>query len=297
LFEDRLFNEGQMRISIIGAGVTGRASGLGLISKGHDILFYDINQQVLQKLREEGYRVADRLDDLDKCQVHMICVPTPSSRMNAELDLSYVCSAISDLSKVLKKKDSFHVIAIRSTVTPSTNRKIIIPLLRERSSLTLGTDYGLCYNPEFLREAHSLEDFLQPSVIVIGEYNRRSGDVISELYQSFGSQQIRTDLENAEAIKCFANVYNVMKISFFNEIYLISKKAGLDQDNIARALIRASLGLRIPEYYSVGGHPYDGKCLPKDLAAVIEYTKSLGISPHLFEAISEINEEMKKVSS
>ncbi len=105
------------------------------------------------------------------------------------------------------------------------------------------------------------------------------------------------ELENAEAIKCFSNVYNTMKISFFNELYLIAQKCGLDYEVISQTTLKSSLGIRIPEYYTKGGYPFNGGCLPKDLAALISFVKERGLDPHLFEAVVETNKEMKRRES
>lgn len=284
-----------MKVSIIGAGTTGRATGIGLQQYGHQVIFYDIKSGVLEELAKKGYKVAEAPEAVSESDVHMICVPTPLK--GNSLDLGSLESAVTQVAKGMARKDAYQVIVVRSTVLPSTTRTKIIPLLECYCSLGLGKEYGVCHNPEFLRAAHALEDFHDAPIIVIGEADKRSGDVLAELYAPFSAPQFRSSLENAEAIKCFSNVYNAMKVSFFNEVYLIAQKCALDHEAISQAMLKSSLGVRIPEYYTKGGFPFGGACLPKDLAAVISFVTEQGLNPRLFEAVAEINEEMEKLQA
>jgi UDPglucose 6-dehydrogenase len=284
-----------MRVSIIGAGTVGRATGTGLSKYDHEIIFYDIDQQKLKMLAKQGYRVAKELKAIRDCDIHMICVPT--STVNNEPSLAPLESAVEEVAKTLDRQDRYQVVVIRSTTLPLTIKKRIIPLLQHYCPLRLGEQYGICHNPEFLREAHALDDFLNPPIIVIGEADERSGDMLAQLYAPLRSPQVRTTLENAEAIKCFSNVYNAMKISFFNELYLIAERCGLDHEVISQALPKSTTAIRLPEYGNRGGYPYGGKCLPKDLAAFIAFVNEQGLDSHLFEVVAEINEEMKRLEA
>lgn len=259
---------------------------------GHEVIFYDKNSEVLELLAEEGYKVADNLRAIAEADVHMVCIPTPLK--GDTLDLSFLELAVQQLANTLIKKTGYQVVVIRSTVLPFTTRTKVMTLVERYCPLSMGEEYGVCHNPEFLRAEHALDDFLNPPVIVIGEADKRSGDVLSELYTPFASPLIRTSLENAEAIKCLSNVYNAMKVSFFNELYLISEKCGLDNEIVSKAMLKSSLGIRIPEYYTKGGLPFGGDCLPKDLAASIFFVKEQGLNTNLFEAVVEINEELKR---
>ncbi len=281
-----------MKVSVIGAGTTGRTTGIGLHQYGYQVIFYDINPEVLKMLTKEGYRVGEAHEAIRESDIHMVCVPTPLK--GDTLDLAFLESSVKKLANVLVKKDGYQVIVIRSTVLPFTTRTKVMTLLERYCPLKMGEEYGVCHNPEFLRSAQALEDFLNPPVIVIGEADKRSGDMLAELYAPFPAPLVRTSLENAEAIKCFSNVYNAMKVSFFNQLYLITQKCGLDHEAISQTMLKSSLGIRIPEYYTKGGYPFDGGCLTKDLAASLSFVKEQGISPHLLEAVTEINEEMKR---
>jgi len=282
-----------MKVSIIGAGTTGRATGVGLQRYAHQVTFYDTDSGVLDMLAKEGYKIAGPLEAVGESDVHMICVPTPLK--GTSFDLSFLESALKEVAEAMVSKSKYQVIVVRSTVLPFTTSKKVVPLLERYCRLKLGREYGVCHNPEFLRAAYALEDFLDAPIVVIGESDRRSGDALSELYAGFSAPQFRTSLENAEAIKCFSNVYNAMKVSFFNKVYLIGQKCGLDHQAISQAMAKSSLGVRIPDYYTKGGFSFGGACLPKDLTACISFVKEQGLDPCLFEAVAEINEEMKEL--
>jgi UDPglucose 6-dehydrogenase len=144
-------------------------------------------------------------------------------------------------------------------------------------------------NPEFLREEHALQDFLNPSRIVVGELDKQSGDTLEKLYSSFKAPIFRTDLDSAEMIKYTANCFLAAKISFFNEVHMICRKLGLDSTFISKV---ASLDPRIGDYGIYGGRPFSGKCLPKDLEALIHFARTKKINPRLLEAVLEINKEV-----
>lgn len=284
-----------MKISIIGAGTVGKATGVGLHKFGHEVIFYDIAQDKLKALEEEGYRITESLDAIRECHIHMICVPTPV--FNNKLDFKPFESVVKELAKIMNEKDRYQVVVIRSTILPLTTRKAIIPLLKRYCPLKLGEQYGVCHNPEFLREAHALEDFLNPPIIVIGTDDEEIANIMRQLYMPFKASLLVTTLENAEAIKFFSNIYNTTKISFFNQMYIIAERLGLDHEVISQALIKSSLGVHIPEYYTKGGYPFGGKCLPKDLTAFITFLEEQGFNPKLFQEVAEINEEMKRLKA
>jgi len=282
-----------MRVSIIGAGVVGDATGKGLQHFGHQVVFHDIDDQKLLNLAKQGYVVAETLETLRGCTIHNICVPTPLE--DETYDLAYLKSAVVSLARSLRKTDGYQVIVIRSTLVPHTICREIIPLLQQYSPLELGEDYGLCHNPEFLRQDYALEDFLNAPITVIGEYDLQSGDILSQMYSFSTAPIVRTNIETAEAIKCFSNTYNAMKISFFNQMYLLAGECGLDHEVISSVLQHSALGIRVPSYGTKGGWPFGGACLPKDLAALTTFFRDMGMDSRLFEAVAEINARLEVI--
>lgn len=282
-----------MKIYIVGAGVIGQATGIGLGIRGHEVIFYDVDKEKLKALAEKGYIVCDEISlGIDDVDVIFVCVPTPT--INGEMDLSFLQDAVTNIGKALSDAKGYKVVAVRSTVLPSTTRCKVMPLLEKYSGLKAGKDFGVCMNPEFLRERYALEDFLNPSRIIIGELDKRSGDLLEKVYSIFDVPLIRTDLDTAEMIKYVSNLFLATKISFFNEMFLVCQKLGIDANVVGKAV---SLDPRIGEYGVYGGSPFDGKCLPKDLEAFLSFVKSLGLNPDLLDAVRSINEKMRLLSS
>lgn len=275
-----------MKISIIGSGAIGQATGIGFSIKGNNVVFYDTDKKKLFTLKEKGFTVSnDLLPAIVNSQVVFLCVPTPT--IQNKMDLSYIEDAAIAVAKSIAKIKEYKVIVVRSTVLPSTTRCKIVPLLERHSGLKSGLDFGICMNPEFLREKTALEDFIKPSRIVIGEIDRRSGDMLALLYSNFFAPLIRTDLDNAEMAKYVSNIFLSNKISFFNEIFLICKKLGLDSNVVSKI---AALDPRIGDYGVNGGRPYEGSCLPKDTLAFLSFIKENKLKFNLLEEIISIND-------
>ena len=281
------------RISIIGSGVVGKATGVGFLRHGNDVVFHDIVKEKLVKLRKHGYKVTEDVSEaVVDSSVSFVCVQTPT--LNGRMQFSYVKKAVAGIAKALRKKGGYHVIAIRSTVLPSTTRIKVISLLKKYSRLEPGKDYGVCVNPEFMRKATALDDSLNPWRILIGEFDKRSGDVLERLYLPFKAPIVRTDLDTAEMIKYIANAFLATKISFFNEIYTICTELGLGPHFISKIV---ALDPRIGNYGIYGGRPFEGSCLPKDLEAFINFVKDKELNPKLLEAVLRINKKIARMQA
>jgi len=279
-----------MKISIIGSGLVGKATGLGFLNHGNSVIFYDIEKEKLLMLKKQGYDVAmNQLEAIINSSISFVCVQTPSR--NGKLDFSYVRRAILEIAEALRKKSEYHLIVVRSTVLPSTTRTKIVPLLRKHSRLIPGKGFGVCMNPEFMRKESSLSDFLNPWRILIGEFDKRSGDILGELYTPFEAPIVRTDFDTAEMIKYVANTFLATKISFFNEIFMICQNFGIDPNIVVKV---AALDPRIGKYGIHGGRPFEGRCLPKDLEAFTDFVENLQMNPKLLSAVSHINKEILK---
>ena len=204
-----------MKLLIVGSGVVGYATGIGLARKGNDPIFYDVDKRKLEDLRKQGYNVVETFSEaVDLADVIFICVPTPT--VNDRMDFSCLEDATIKIASALKETDRYRVVVVRSTTLPLTTRCRIVPLLELHSGMKAGRDFGVCTNPEFLRENRALKDFEKPSRIVIGELDRKSGDTLEELYKPFKAPIFRVDLDSAEMIKYTANSFLAAKISFFN---------------------------------------------------------------------------------
>ena len=277
-----------MDIAIVGSGVVGQATGMGFSVHGHDVLFHDIDDKKLLTLNSQGYETTSEVDvAVQNSKIIFVCVPTPT--IDKKVSISYLSDAARNIGEVLNSARNFPVIAFRSTVTPQTTRTQIMPILEKYSGLEAGRDFGVCMNPEFLRANSPLDDFLHPDRIVIGELEKRSGDILERLYSSFRSAIIRTDLDAAEMIKYASNLFLASKISFFNEMHMICQELGVDSKIVSETV---SLDKRIGTYGVYGGKPFSGMCFPKDLAGFITFAKSKGVNPKLLEAVEEINSQI-----
>jgi len=277
-----------MKVSIIGSGVVGKATGQGLRKRGIQSIFCDIDRMKLEGLEAEGCETTQNVEEAVKAsEISFICVQTPTFK--ERIDLSYIRKATEQVGKALRERDDYHLVAVRSTVLPTTTRKKIIPILERYSGLKPSEDFGVCYNPEFMREATALEDFLNPWRIVIGQLDQRSGDLLERLYSTFNAPKIRTGLEEAEMIKCASNTFLATKISLFNEIHAICEKLKLDPNLIAEA---TALDPRIGKYGIYGGRPFRGRCLPKDLEAFVSFVKDMRLNPKILDSVLSINRRL-----
>ena len=282
-----------MKISIIGSGFVGTAIGKGLIELGNEVIFYDIVDKDLLNFTF----TKDINHAIENSDISFICVPTPE-RENGEIDLSYIKEAAINIGKVLANKEEYHLVVVKSTVVSGTTEDVVIPILEKYSGKKAGSEIGACMNPEFLTEISGTwskdedtkKDFFTEDRIVIGEYDKKSGDVLEELYKPLNKPIFRVDLRTAELIKYASNCMLAAKISYWNEIFLICKELGIDSQEVANIV---GLDPRIGKYGTVHGKAFGGKCLPKDLKAFISFAKKYR-NVRLLKAVDDINEEMKE---
>lgn len=283
-------------VSILGSGWVGELIGRGLRELGNSVVFYDVSEEKVRELKESGLNATGKLEEaVDASDISFICVPTPTKekRMNVE-HLEAVTEA---LASCLRDKKGYHVVVVKSTVVPRTTENVVIPLL-ESSGKRVGGEVGVCVNPEFLTEIHRswtdnesyARDFFSEGRVVIGEFDRRSGDVLQALYEPLKVPIIRTNLRTAEMIKYACNCALASRISYWNEIYRICQRLGVDSNLVAKV---AGMDKRIGKYGTIHGKAFGGKCLPKDLGAFISLAEELGCEPKLLNAVAEINERIK----
>ena len=278
-----------MKISIIGSGFVGTAIGKGLAGLGNEVIFYDVVDKDLPNFTKDiNYAIKNS-------GISFICVPTPA--MEEKIDLRYIKEAAKNIGNALALQQNYHVVVIKSTVVPTTTENVVIPILEKYSGKKAG-EFGVCMNPEFLTEIGSSwtedkgykKDFLTEDRIVIGEYDKKSGDILEELYKPLNKPIFRTDLKTAELIKYASNCMLATKITYWNEIFLICKELGIDSQIVANIV---GLDPRIGKYGTVHGKAFGGKCLSKDLKAFISFVEKHH-KTKLLKAVDDINEGMKK---
>lgn len=298
-----------MRISIFGLGYVGAVSAGCLASDGHDVIGLDPNQTKVDLInkgitpiieKDIGEMIAttaaagklratiDVREAVMESDISLICVGTPSL-LNGNLDLSYVRRVCEEIGAAIKDKSSFHVVVGRSTMLPGSMRNVVIPTLEQASGKKAGVDFGVCNNPEFLREGTAVYDYYHPPKTVIGESDPRAGDMLVELYKNMDAPMIRTDVETAEMAKYTDNNWHALKVAFANEIGNICKAVGIDGHKVMEIFCQDTK-LNLSAYYMKPGFAFGGSCLPKDVRALTYKGRSLDLDLPVLNALMPSNQ-------
>ncbi len=298
-----------MRVSIFGLGYVGCVSAACLAHDGHEVIGVDVNpvkvasiaagkspiiEPGLDDLMRDVVRTGQLRASLDarravrESDISLICVGTPSNP-NGSLNTRYVESVCQEIGLAINHKREYHTVVVRSTVLPGTVNEKIVPILEEFSGRRAGDEFGVAMNPEFLREGSAIADYYDPSFVVIGEYNSRSGDAVEEMYASISAQMIRTSIKTAEMMKYANNSFHALKISFANEIGNVCKAHGIDGRDVMDIVCQDSR-LNISPVYLKPGFAFGGSCLPKDLRALMYRSKERDIDTPLLSSIMVSNQ-------
>ncbi|OLD04296.1 MAG: hypothetical protein AUJ07_04495 [Crenarchaeota archaeon 13_1_40CM_3_53_5] len=234
-------------------------------------------------------------DDLEeaakKSDASFVIVPTPSDR-DGGFSTCYVEQALEPIARAIRTKNKFHLVSVVSTVLPGASDSILKPLLERISGKMCGREFGLCYSPEFIALGEVVHGLLNPDMVLIGESDSRSGEMLSGMYERFCKNTppvVRMSLWNAELAKISVNVYVTMKISFANTLASLCEPApGGDVDVVSRAV---GLDSRIGPKYLKGGLGYGGPCFPRDNRAFSHLAETLGNQAKLSRATDQINQE------
>jgi GDP-mannose 6-dehydrogenase len=298
-----------LKVSVFGLGYVGTVSAGCLAQSGHEVIGVDpvatkvdlinqgqspiieaeINEIIASAVKSGRIRATqDATQAILDTELSFICVGTPS-QVNGNLDLTYIRRICEQIGEALKQKAGRHTVVIRSTILPGTMRNIVVPVLQERSGKKAGTDFGVCHNPEFLREGSAVKDFNFPPQTVVGEIDRQSGDVLAELYKGIDAPLVRTDLETAEMVKYVNNSWHALKIGFANEIGNICKAFSIDAHQVMKIFCQDTK-LNISSAYLTPGFAFGGSCLPKDLRAISYQAKMHDLQLPILTAILPSNE-------
>jgi len=298
-----------LKISVFGLGYVGTVSAGCLANDGHEVIGVDpvqtkvnlINNgqtpiieadigQIIASMVQAGRLRAtdDPAQAIEETDLSFVCVGTPS-QANGNLDLRYMRRICEQIGQGLKDKAARHVVVIRSTILPGTMRKIVIPILEESSGKKAGADFGVCHNPEFLREGSAVKDFNSPPKTVVGELDQASGDMLAALYGKIDAPLIRTDFETAEMIKYVDNSWHALKVGFANEIGNLCKCFAIDAHEVMKIFCQDEK-LNISPAYLLPGFAFGGSCLPKDLRALAYQAKMCDLELPIIASILSSNE-------
>jgi GDP-mannose 6-dehydrogenase len=297
-------------VSIFGLGYVGSVTAACLAHKGHSVLGVDLNpdkvaaiesgrspilEPGMAELVSESHRAchlhatSDPARAIAETEISFLCVGTPSLR-NGKLDLGHIEPVCRQIGESLARKNSFHLVVLRSTVLPGTAETLVIPTLEKASGKRFGKDFGVCANPEFMREGTAVQDFLEPAMTVIGAAAPSHSAVLKDLYSWAPGQIFETTFATAEMVKYVCNAWHAVKVGFANEVGTVAKSLGVDSEAIVQ-IFTADTKLNISPTYLKPGFAFGGSCLPKDLRALNYRAKELDLNLPLFASILPSNEE------
>ena len=297
-------------VSIFGLGYVGSVSAACLASMGHRVVGVDVSSAKVEMIESGRTPIIEaRMPELvaeghAACRLHattdpnlavrdsdisFVCVGTPSLR-SGKLDLSHIEKVAGEIGSALCEKKSHHVVVLRSTVLPGTTESLVIPILERASGRRAGSDFTVCYNPEFMREGSAVADFFQPPYTILGAQNAEHLAPVRELYQGLSGAVFETTITAAEMAKYASNAFHAVKVGFANEVGTLCKHLGVDTQTVTR-IFTSDNKLNISSAYLSPGFAFGGSCLPKDLRALAYKAKELDLSLPLLESILPSNAE------
>ncbi|HEX6158407.1 MAG TPA: nucleotide sugar dehydrogenase [Burkholderiales bacterium] len=298
-----------MKICVLGLGYVGAVSAGCLAKDGHEVIGVDpertkvdlinagkspiiekdigelIHEQVAAGRLRASTEVGDAVRHTD---LALVCVGTPSLP-NGGIDLTYIKRVCQQIGETIATHPGAPVIVMRSTMLPGTMREVVIPILEKFSGKKAGEEFGLCINPEFLREGTAVHDYYHPPKTVIGEVNRASGDLLASVYAKTPGPMIRTDVDTAEMVKYADNCWHGLKVGFANEVGALCKAIGVDAHRVMEIFCKDQK-LNLSPYYLKPGFAFGGSCLPKDLRALLYKAKTLDVSLPILASVLPSNE-------
>ena len=295
-----------MKLAIIGTGYVGLITGACFAEFGYQTVCIDKEAKRVEELNnsqcpfyEPG--VEDLLDkhinktkllsfssslseSINDADIIFITVGTPSKRIEGEADLSYVWDVAEEISHNLNK---YCIVVTKSTVPVGTTKEVKNIISKKISE----KNFDVVSNPEFLREGSALNDFMRPDRVVIGCENKKSEDIMKELYRPLyliETPTVFTTIESSEVIKYASNSFLATKISFINQVADLCEKVGADVQEVARGM---GIDKRIGNKFLHAGPGYGGSCFPKDVKAFVTTAEKHDVNLSILSAVDKFNEE------
>ncbi len=296
-------------ISVVGLGYVGAVSTACLASLGHRVIGVDvdpakvvcigegrspIHEQDLEEMLQAGVAngFVTASTDLEQAvvdtDVTFVSVGTPTSA-DGGCDHSYIDAAARAIGAGLRRKNAYHVVVMRCSIPPGVTMGFMAPIIEEVSGLKLGEDFGVCFNPEFLREGVAVEDFYAPPKTVIGANDQRSAAILTRIFEAVDPAPIVTSIETAEMVKYVDNIWHATKVCFANEVGRLCKPLGVDSHDVMDVFVQDTK-LNLSPYYLKPGFAFGGSCLPKEVRAVAHIARQQGVSLPLIESLTTSNE-------
>jgi GDP-mannose 6-dehydrogenase len=297
------------RISVFGLGYVGTVTAACFAHQGNHVTGVDLSPGKVEAMDAGRSPIVEPgLNDLiaaghQACHLHatgdsvgavmntdisFLCVGTPSLR-SGKLDLGHIEPVCREIGETLRRKDAFHLVVLRSTVLPGTAESIVVPVLEKASGKRMGEGFGVCVNPEFMREGTAVTDFLEPSMTVIGACDSSHSQMLRELYTWAPGRIFETSFRSAEMVKYVCNAWHATKVSFANEVGTLAKGLGVDAESVIEIFL-ADTKLNVSPTYLKPGFAFGGSCLPKDVRALNYRAKELDLELPLFQSLLTSNE-------
>ena len=302
-----------MNLTIVGTGYVGLVTGVCFAEFGYSVTCIDKDTERLEKLKsgtcpffEPGMdKLLDKhinktkllsfassiKNNSENTDIFFITVGTPTRRLEDEADLSFVWQVADEISESIKK---YCLVVTKSTVpvgTTSEVKKIISNKVDQKF-------FDVVSNPEFLREGSAIDDFIRPDRIVIGTDNKKSENIMRELYRPLFLKEtpiVATSIETSEIIKYASNSFLATKIAFINEVADLCEVVGADVQQVAHAM---GIDKRIGSKFLNAGPGFGGSCFPKDVKAFSSTAKKFKIDLSIVNAVHKSNEDrIKKIGN
>ena len=297
-----------MKVSVFGLGYVGSVSAAAFAEQGHDVVGVDVVAEKVDAVNngrspivEPG--LADLLargvgsgrlrattsteEAVRSTDLSLLCVGTPS-RKNGSLDLTYLTRVCSEIGDVLRDKETYHVVVVRSTVLPGTTHGTVIPALEAASRKKYGEGFGVSVNPEFLREGTAIRDFAHPPLTLVGHNHAADAMPTKALYQHLDAPLFSASIRVAEMIKYTSNSWHAVKVVFANEIGNLCKRLNVDSHEVMDIFCQDDK-LNLSAYYLKPGFAFGGSCLPKDVRALQYRAKEMDLEMPLISSVLSSN--------
>ncbi len=295
-------------VSVVGLGYVGAVSTACLASLGHRVVGVDIDlekcEQIAQgvspihekdlgKLLSEGVEndLITATDDLTwavrDTDVTFVSVGTPTAA-DGGCDYRYIEAAARSIGVGIAQKSDFHVVVMRCSIPPGTTLGVMAPIIEKISGKAMGADFGVAFNPEFLREGVAVADFYAPPKTVVGATDDRTARIVARMFDPVDENVITTSIETAEMVKYVDNVWHAAKVCFANEVGRLCKPLGVDSHDVMDIFVQDTK-LNLSPYYLKPGFAYGGSCLPKEVRAVAHIGDKIGVDIPMIQALGQSN--------